>query len=340
MLLTLLASFVFGQAPPQAFNYSSVIRDDNKQAIPNTLVSIRLNINKSSPFGTSVYSEIHTLKTNKFGVVNLQVGNGVSKVGVFADIDWGEATYYLQTELDDEGGTDFEMMGSSQFLSVPYALYSGASENDLNDNDTSRTNEIQVLSVSNDTIFLTNGGFAVLPAAYSGTNTDSQTLSYHNDTISISNGNSIAVPGLGGASTLGKKIGYNNVATGSVASGWRVVPHLTSSDTLQLNINVNGPHETFIVHAGFFLTNLGSTGGASKSAIWVYNSYGSKVRSQTISNETHSNGQMLAGCAGSMILADLPPGQYTVRVMHELTSNSSPGNLYFEGQRHLLVRRF
>ena len=227
ILFILISIVAFGQIPPQAFNYSSVIRGNNGQALPNKYVSLRLTILSGSATGAEAYQETHFATTSQIGVINLEIGNGAPVTGVFSEINWGANNYYLQIELDDDGGTNFEMMGTAQFLSVPYALYCGnvaggsdtSNTNEIQtisisndtiyltdggsiilplDNDASSTNELQALSISNDTIFLSNGGFVKLPSEYSGTNTDEQQLSMSNDTISLSNGGNVKLPGHSG----------------------------------------------------------------------------------------------------------------------------------------------
>lgn len=380
----LLVTVVFAQTPPQGFNYSSVIRADDNQAIPNTYVSVRLSIIFDSPNGATVYQEIHSDTTNQFGVINLTIGSGTTTVGNFSDIGWGAGNHYLQTELDDNGGTNFEIMGIAQFLSVPYALHSGNSfdndtssinelqqlsysndtlylsdggsvvmpnptqlsdlNNDVgyitnsNDADSDPTNELQVLSVSNDTIFLSNGGFAKLPPAYSGTNTDNQTLTYQNDTLSISNGNSIPVPALSNDVTLDKKVTSGPISIYNVPNGWSPVPFNNTTDTLELQINVGGPNETFLVYVGYSLAYGGSS-ASSNSAVYVINSSGQTIKDILIDREDHSNGQMVTSCAATAVVTDLPLGLYTFRIMNYIDGALPPGNLYYRNSRHLLIRR-
>ena len=77
--------------------------------------------------GISVYSETHTVTTNKFGLVILSIGSGTSSANMAA-IKWGEDKYFLQIKLDATGGSKYEHMGTSQMLSVPYELYGGAAD--------------------------------------------------------------------------------------------------------------------------------------------------------------------------------------------------------------------
>ncbi len=126
LLSVIVLSCVFSlmaQAPPQAFNYSSVIRGSNGQALPNKVVALQFTILSGSPLGNVEYQETHLDTTDQWGVVNLAIGTGTVQQGNFSSIDWGINTYYLQVELDENGGTNFQMMGTLQLLSVPYALY-------------------------------------------------------------------------------------------------------------------------------------------------------------------------------------------------------------------------
>ncbi|MFH2094878.1 MAG: hypothetical protein ABIJ16_04185, partial [Bacteroidota bacterium] len=152
---------------PKSFNYQAVIRDATGLVIPDQNVGIRISILQGSVSGPSVYTETHSPVTNSFGLVNLQIGGGTVESGNFTGIPWGSDAFFVQIELDETGGTSYQPMGVSQMLSVPYAFFADKAGN-INNNDTSATNEIQVLSISNDTLYLSGGGFAVLPAGFSG----------------------------------------------------------------------------------------------------------------------------------------------------------------------------
>lgn len=213
LLLTFSTSIVLlAQVPPQAFNYSSVIRGNNGQALPNKTVSLRLTILENSANGNVKYQEMHLDTTNQFGVVNLEIGKGTPLFNTFSQISWGSASHFLKIELDENGGTNFQTMGTSEFLSVPYALYCGNC-NTSSSNDTSATNELQTISISNDTIYLTSGGSVPLNTptnlsqltndvgfvttsidADSDPTNEYQFLSVSNDTIFLTNGGFIKLP--------------------------------------------------------------------------------------------------------------------------------------------------
>ncbi len=136
-LVLLFMGFVGFSQTPQSFKYQSVIRNSLGEVVANQNVGIQLSILEGSDTGTSVYTETWNVTTNQFGLVSLNVGQGTTS-DVFATINWGGDSYYLQVAVDISGGTNYIIMGASQLLSVPYALYSNESNSDkwLNDEST------------------------------------------------------------------------------------------------------------------------------------------------------------------------------------------------------------
>lgn len=110
---------------PQAFNYQGIARDGSGAPLLNTNIALRISILKGNLPGTLVYKENHNTQTNKLGIFSLEIGHGSSRIGVFEDIDWGTGDHYIRIEMDPAGGTNFTLLGESQLLSVPYALYAG-----------------------------------------------------------------------------------------------------------------------------------------------------------------------------------------------------------------------
>jgi len=110
---------------PYKFNYQAVARDASGDVLQNTNIKLKVSILQSNIIGNSVYSEIHSLSTNSFGLINLKIGNGNNKTGSFNGIKWGNDKYFLKIEIDKNGGNNYKLLGSSQLLSVPYALFSG-----------------------------------------------------------------------------------------------------------------------------------------------------------------------------------------------------------------------
>ena len=125
LILLLVPMMSFGQAP-ESFNYQTVIRN-NGVIINNQPVVLRFIIQKDSIGGTNVYTETHSAVANDYGIVNLQIGTGTS-TDDFTIIDWADGPYFIETSVDFLGGMTWTVMGTSQLVSVPYALYSKKSK--------------------------------------------------------------------------------------------------------------------------------------------------------------------------------------------------------------------
>ncbi len=111
---------------PQAFKYQAIARGSTGNILANQNVRFRMSILQGSASGSSVFVETHFLTTNAFGMADLNIGNGTCVSGNFSTISWGNNSYFLKVELDPSGGTTYTTMGTTQLLSVPYALYAGS----------------------------------------------------------------------------------------------------------------------------------------------------------------------------------------------------------------------
>jgi hypothetical protein len=112
---------------PQAFNYQAVARDASGNVLSGQLISLRITILDGSSTGTVVYSETHMANTNQFGLFTLALGKGSVQFGTFNAINWAIGSKYLKVEMDATGGTNYIAMGTTELLSVPFALYANAS---------------------------------------------------------------------------------------------------------------------------------------------------------------------------------------------------------------------
>ncbi len=121
----LMSGFIGRAQVPQGINYQSIVRDANGDFLSGQTVSFRFSILQGAITGPVVYSEDHTSTTSPMGLVNLIIGQGTPVTGLFDTIPWGNDTFFLKTELDTSGGSNFSEMGTTQLLSVPYALYAG-----------------------------------------------------------------------------------------------------------------------------------------------------------------------------------------------------------------------
>src|SRR5690554_7223308 len=118
----LMTASVFAQAP-EKMSYQAVVRDASDALLGSTSVGMQISILQGSPSGTSVYKERQFPNTNANGLVSIEIGTGIVVTGDFTTIDWSHGPYFIKTETDPTGGASYTITGTSQLLSVPYALY-------------------------------------------------------------------------------------------------------------------------------------------------------------------------------------------------------------------------
>lgn len=123
LLLSLFSTVLVFPQSPEAFKYQAVLRNASGQIIANQAVGLKLSILQGTSTGTVVYSETHTLTTSAVGLATAEIGNGTILTGTFASINWSAGPFFLKVELDAAGGSNYVLFGTSQLLSVPYALY-------------------------------------------------------------------------------------------------------------------------------------------------------------------------------------------------------------------------
>jgi uncharacterized protein (TIGR02145 family) len=214
--------FVLGQAPPNAFNYSAVARDGAGTLVTNQAIALQMSILQSTAVGSLVYQETHNVSTDDYGLFNLLIGSGAIQQGTFSTINWAGDSFYLKIEMDITGSTNYTNMGTTQFLSVPYAMHSKTADSVSNP-------DYQSLSISNDTLFLTNGGYVIL----SETLIDSlgiaalgyvagpqvyQSLSISNDTLFLTNGGYVILSPTSLGAGPGPNAPLASVTTNSVSN--------------------------------------------------------------------------------------------------------------------------
>lgn len=121
MLLT--TALLWAQSPHK-MSYQSVVRDAAFVLVKNTAVGMKVSILQGSATGTVVYAETHTPTTNINGLVSVEIGGGTVVTGTFNTINWANGPFFVKTETDPTGGTNYTITGTSQLLSVPFSLYS------------------------------------------------------------------------------------------------------------------------------------------------------------------------------------------------------------------------
>jgi len=112
---------------PQGFNYQATVRNSSGDLIVNTNVYFKFNVIQGSETSVPIFTETHYVPTDDLGQVNLVIGQGTANTDTFSALDWSLGSYYLGIELDT--GNGYLAMGTTQLLSVPYALYAENSGN-------------------------------------------------------------------------------------------------------------------------------------------------------------------------------------------------------------------
>ena len=189
----LISASVFAQ-PPNKMSYQAVIRNSSNALVTNQSVGMRISILQSSASGSSVYVETQAPVTNTNGLASIEIGGGTAVSGNFANINWANGPYFIKTETDPTGGTNYTIVGTSQLLSVPYALHaktaasitgtisetdpifgtsvaSGITTNDITNwnNDDVQDGDTTYWKASGDSIFyLKNVGIGQIPQLYNG----------------------------------------------------------------------------------------------------------------------------------------------------------------------------
>lgn len=124
-LLMITGTLIAAAQVPQAINYQAVARTAQGLLIPDQQVGVRFSILEGNANGTLLYQETAVTTTNNFGLFTLAIGNGTPVTGSFNIINWGNGvSKYLKVEVAPGGGITYTIQGTTQILSVPYALFS------------------------------------------------------------------------------------------------------------------------------------------------------------------------------------------------------------------------
>ena len=108
---------------PNGFNYQASVRDANGDLVTEQSVSFKFHIIQGTQTTTPTYTETHSTNTDDLGQVSVVIGQGNSTSGSFSSIDWSLGSYFLKIEVELSAGSGYVDLGTTQFMSVPYALY-------------------------------------------------------------------------------------------------------------------------------------------------------------------------------------------------------------------------
>lgn len=118
----LIATNLSAQSP-EKISYQAVVRDASTTLVTNQQVGVQISILQGSASGSAVYVETQMPTTNANGLISIEIGSGTVVSGNFSSINWANNIYFIKTETDPNGGTNYTITGVSQLLSVPYALH-------------------------------------------------------------------------------------------------------------------------------------------------------------------------------------------------------------------------
>lgn len=287
IFIFLFATLIFSQSPSK-FSYQGVVRNSSNALVSNSAVGVKMSIKQGSATGTTVYSETHTKTTNENGLFTLEIGTGTILNGIFSNIDWSNGPFYLTSDIDLTGGTNYTLSNTSQMMSVPYALYaekSGTSSNSSSSSEVSflpgsisniQTKIITNLSTTPYTIptgkkFLVYAGFFTAGSNtnigggnYGNASSSTMTIPYNTWEIFVNNSGTTISSNSNSNTFLGYLIDENLLISSSnytVPSGKTLVIIYASTiklDGVSLNqkVNVlNGGTPPLIVNAGTVITS-------------------------------------------------------------------------------------
>ncbi|KSA15228.1 hypothetical protein [Maribacter dokdonensis] len=142
-----LCAGVFAQGP-EKMSYQAVVRNIDGSILAVSQVGLKIGVIQGSTNGERVYEEVHNQITNENGLVSLQIGSGDVTFGDFSEIDWYNGSFFLETKMDLEGGSNYTLTGLTELLSVPYALHSNTASS-LVSSDGDYTLRSKVISLQN-----------------------------------------------------------------------------------------------------------------------------------------------------------------------------------------------
>ncbi|MDP4263893.1 MAG: hypothetical protein Q8941_15305 [Bacteroidota bacterium] len=194
-ILTLSFIICVSAQTPQAMNYQAIARNSLGQIVPSQNIGVRFTITDATG-NTVYYQETQSTTTNNFGLFTLAIGKGTAVSGAIAPIDWSTGgDKYLKVEIAPQGGSNYTIQGTTQLISVPYALYSektkliGGNAITITNGNTINANYIAGpgINITGNTIsssaWLLNGNAGTTASNFLGT-TDNQPINFRTNNIS------------------------------------------------------------------------------------------------------------------------------------------------------------
>ncbi|HRF80383.1 MAG TPA: beta-propeller fold lactonase family protein, partial [Flavobacteriales bacterium] len=134
------------------FSYQAVVRDNAGDPVASQTVGVQVTI-QAGPSDT--YVETHSATTDAYGLIALTIGQGTpvggSAIPTFADVPWASGlSVTYSVSVDVTGGTNYTFLSGGPFKAVPFAMHALTS-------DSTTTSAPQTLTLSNDTLYITDG---------------------------------------------------------------------------------------------------------------------------------------------------------------------------------------
>src|SRR3970282_2995843 len=104
---------VFAQSP-EKMSYQAIIRAQDNSLVINSNISLKIILHQGTVTGTNVYQETHSVSTNNNGLVSLEIGTEMIVTGIFSNIAWEKAPYFIETQVVVAGGSNYNIIGISQ----------------------------------------------------------------------------------------------------------------------------------------------------------------------------------------------------------------------------------
>jgi len=259
----LLAVMVVAQSP-RKLSYQAVIRNAQGKLVQNTDVGMRFSILQGSSTGLVVYSETQSAPTNVNGLVSIEIGNGTTERS-FDSINWAMGPYFLKSETDPAGGTNYSITGVSQLLSVPYALYAEKANVDGSETKILAGTSISVLgkgTISDPYVI----GYAEVPSNNKITLTSSQTWTVPSSVSKIKIELWGSSGGGGGAGAYSYSYNLNKGGDGGSGGFVQQLMDVIPDQQFNVVIGIGGNSGSNATYTGYYW--YGDSSGSDGSSSW------------------------------------------------------------------------
>ena len=120
-LLIISGYQIFAQTNNPGFSYQAVIRNTDGIALSKSKVDIVIEL-YTKEMVTPLFSETHKTRTDKFGQINIVIGQGETINGSLIEIPWEDGNIFYKIKIKDETNK-LDIISEAQLLAVPYAYH-------------------------------------------------------------------------------------------------------------------------------------------------------------------------------------------------------------------------